>query len=125
MAYTLVAAVFTVPRSAGQAMSFRDRRQASICPLRKRRTVRFGDARRAVPGDTLRTTRSQTSDPAPSKSRRNVSEAMSQYLSGVAILLMVLSPLFIPVAVTVVHRASGGRRTVTNRRRTAPATSLT
>jgi hypothetical protein len=50
---------------------------------------------------------------------------MSQYLSAVAILLMVLSPVLIPAIVTVVHRASGGLRTVGNWRRTAPATSLT
>jgi hypothetical protein len=50
---------------------------------------------------------------------------MSQYLSAIGILLMVLSPVLIPTAVTVVHRASGGLRTVTRSRRTAPAASMT
>jgi hypothetical protein len=48
---------------------------------------------------------------------------MSQYLSAVAILLLALSPILIPTAVTVVHRASAGFRTVA-RRRTVPAASM-
>jgi hypothetical protein len=50
---------------------------------------------------------------------------MSQYLSAIAILLMVLSPVLIPAIVTVVHRARGGLRTAANWRRTAPAASIT
>jgi hypothetical protein len=39
-----------------------------------------------------------------------VSQTMSTYFSAIAIFLMVLSPLFVPVAVTVVPLASSGIR---------------
>jgi hypothetical protein len=41
-----------------------------------------------------------------------VSPQMSSYLSAIAVLLLVLSPLFIPVAVTVFPQASSGVRRV-------------
>ncbi len=37
---------------------------------------------------------------------------MSTYFSGIAILLLVLSPLFVPVAVTVAPWASSGIRRI-------------
>lgn len=37
---------------------------------------------------------------------------MSSYLTGIAILLLVLSPLFVPVAVTVAPVAAAGVRRV-------------
>ena len=35
-------------------------------------------------------------------SAEGVPEVMSEYLSGVAVLMLVLSPLFIPIAVTII-----------------------
>ena len=49
---------------------------------------------------------------------------MSQYLSGFLILLMVVSPPLIPALVAVVHWTVGGFRAVANRRKMAPAPSV-
>jgi hypothetical protein len=49
---------------------------------------------------------------------------MSQNLSAVAILLMVISPVLIPAIVTIAHRASVSLRDVVDRRRTEPAAAL-
>ncbi len=49
---------------------------------------------------------------------------MSQYLSAVAILLMVMSPLLIPATVSVVHRTILGVRAVASRRQATAAPSF-
>ncbi|HTF08466.1 MAG TPA: hypothetical protein VK659_09890, partial [Asanoa sp.] len=47
-----------------------------------------------------------------SASAEKVSRQMSSYFSAIAVLLLVLSPLFIPIAVTVAPLASSGVRRV-------------
>jgi hypothetical protein len=56
--------------------------------------------------------------------RRNVSETMSQYLSGFLILLMVVSAPLIPALIAVVHWTVGGFRAVANRRNMVPVPSV-
>jgi hypothetical protein len=51
-------------------------------------------------------------DQKPIHPSRESESAMSSYLAGIAILLLVLSPLFIPVAVTVAPLVAAGVRRV-------------
>jgi hypothetical protein len=47
-----------------------------------------------------------------SASRRTRKQSMSNYFSAIAVLMMVLSPLFVPIAVTVAPLASSGVRRI-------------
>jgi hypothetical protein len=51
-------------------------------------------------------------DQKPIHSSSESESAMSSYLTGIAILLLVLSPLFIPVAITVAPLVAAGVRRV-------------